>query len=278
MTSDTEEEGVDGTTKRTMSDGTVLVTRSWPNEEPIGTILIIHGVSEHMGRWSHVADFFVNEGFEVFSYDQRAHGRSGDGVLDIEDFESFVNDVAEMIDSVRTEGRPVVLLGHSMGGMISVLHAESDRPQPDLLVLSAPALIGNVSAALQMAAKVIGRLVPKFAIASPVEKSHLSRDSDVGERYVNDPLVYLKGTARFGRSLFAAMDRARAAVHRIKTPTLVVHGADDELVPPQASAPLAGVAGVERRVFPGLRHEMHNEPEAEEVLGFISHWVKERLR
>lgn len=266
------------TGKHRMTDGTSLFTRSWAHEDPIATVLLVHGVSEHTGRWEHVADFLVGEGFEVFGFDQRAHGESGDGILDIEDFTLFVDDVADMIASVRTEGRPFILYGHSMGGLISVLHAESAHPQPDLIVLSAPALVADVPAPLRLAAKVLGRFAPKLAMATAVEKAHLSRDPEVGEAYVNDPLVYLKGTTRFGRLLFAAMDRARGAVSRIKTPTLVVHGADDELVPPRASATLAGLESVERRVFPGLRHEMHNEPESAEVLGFISRWAKDHLK
>ncbi len=262
---------------RTMADGTVLVTRSWAHPDPIATVLLVHGVSEHMGRWEHVAEYLVAEGFEVVGYDQRAHGRSGDGVLDIEEFDLYVSDLAEMIEAERTEGRPLALYGHSMGGLISVLLAESGHSQPDFVVVSAPGLVANAPGPLKIAAKVLGRLTPKFAITSPVEKSHLSRNPEVGEDYVNDPLVYLKGTARFGRFLFEAMDRARAAVSRIRTPMLVVHGADDELVPPHASAPLAGVPGVERRVFAGLRHEMHNEPEAEEVLGYVSTWLKKRV-
>ena len=266
------------TGKHTTTDGTSLFTRAWPHEDPIGTVLLVHGVSEHTGRWGHVAEFLVAEGFEVFGFDQRAHGESGDGILDIEDFTLFVDDVADMMAAVRTEGRPLILYGHSMGGLISVLHAVSAHPEPDLIVLSAPALVAEVPAPLRLAANVLGRFAPKLAMATAVEKAHLSRDPDVGEAYVNDPLVYLKGTTRFGRLLFAAMDRARGAISRIKTPTLVVHGADDKLVPPRASAALAGVEAVERRVFPGLRHEMHNEPESAEVLGFISRWVKAHLK
>ena len=266
------------TGKRTMTDGTSLFTRTWAHEDPIATVLLVHGVSEHTGRWTHVAEFLVGEGFEVFGFDQRGHGESGDGILDIEDFTLFVDDVADMIAAVRTAGRPIVLYGHSMGGLISVLHAQSAHPQADLIVLSAPSLEAVVPAPLRLAAKVLGRFTPRIAISSAVEKAHLSRDPEVGEAYVNDPLVYLKGTARFGRHLFAAMDRAREAIARIATPTLVIHGAEDELVPPRASAILAAVESVERRVFPGLRHEMHNEPESDEVLGFISRWVKDHLK
>lgn len=262
---------------RTMPDGTELHARVWTHPDPIATMLIIHGVSEHAGRWEHVAEFFVDQGFEVHCYDQRAHGESGDGVLDIESFDLFVDDVAATIADIRTPGRPLVLYGHSMGGLIVTAHAQSDHDQAELVILSAPALVAAVPGALKVAAKVLGRFAPKLAIPSPVEKSHLSRDPAVGEAYVADPKVYLKGTTRFGKLFFEAMDRARAAVNKIRVPALVIHGAEDEIVPPHASAPLAGVVTVERRVFPGLRHEMHNEPESDEVLGFVSDWIKSKL-
>jgi alpha-beta hydrolase superfamily lysophospholipase len=262
-----------------MPDGTELSAVTWTHPDPKGTILIIHGISEHAGRWGHVAEFFVEEGFEVHSYDQRAHGESGSGVLHIEDFNHYVDDIATTIADIRVPGRPLIIYGHSMGGLIVALYAESENEQPDAVVLSAPALSSKaiVPTPLRVAAKVLGRLVPRFAVASPVEEAHLSRDPDVGQAYIDDPLVYLKGTARFGLEFANAMDRGGADIHKIRVPTLVVHGADDVTVPPHVSAPLAAVDGVERRVFPGLRHEMHNEPEQREVLGFISRWLQERL-
>lgn len=263
---------------RTMPDGTELHARHWSHDEPLATVLIVHGVSEHVGRWEHVAEYFVEAGFEVHAYDQRAHGESGTGVLDIEDFDHYVNDVAHVVKDLRGLGRPVVVYGHSMGGLIATLYAQSDHEPPDLLVLSAPALTSATPAPLKIAAQVLGRLAPKFAIKSPVEKDHLSKNPAIGEAYVNDPKVYLKGTTRFGKQVFDAMDRARDGVHRIKVPTLVIHGAEDELVEPSASAPLAAVDNVHRRVFPGLRHEMHNEPERHEVLGFVADWIKSRLK
>jgi alpha-beta hydrolase superfamily lysophospholipase len=262
-----------------MADGTELFACKWSHPDPSATVLIIHGISEHLGRWSHVAEFFVSEGFEVFCYDQRSHGQSGSGVLDVEDFSQFLEDVSQTIAEIRTTDRPLVIYGHSMGGLIATLYAESDYEQPDLLVLSAPPL--DVKAAvpgyLRVAAGVFSKVAPKLALASSVKKEHLSRNPEVGEAYVNDPLVYLKATTRFGKSFFDAMDEGRAAIDKIRVPTLVVHGADDELVPPQSSAPLAAVPGIQRRVFPGLRHEMHNEPEAREVLGFVAGWIKDHV-
>ena len=95
--------------------------------------------------------------------------------------------------------------------------------------------------------------------------------------YFSDPLVFLKGTLRFGGALIGAMDAARSSIAAIDRPTLVVHGTDDTVVPPAASAPLAASPHVERKMFPGIRHELHNEPESPEVLAYITRWIETRL-
>lgn len=258
-------------------DGIELYARRWPaTGSATATMLLVHGVSEHSGRWDHVARFFTAAGFEVHGYDLRGHGMSGGPQLDVERFDEHVADAAIMVGKVRSQ-LPLVIYGHSMGGLITTLYAESDHAQPDLYVLSAPALGADVAPPLRMAASVFGRVAPGLRMGTGIEGSQLSRDPRVGEAYFSDPLVYLKGTARFGAALLGAMPRAAAAVDDIRIPTLVIHGGDDTIVPVAASVPLAGVAGVERRVWPGLRHEMHNEPEQNEVLGFVAGWLEARL-
>ena len=110
-----------------------------------------------------------------------------------------------------------------------------------------------------------------------IKGEQLSRDTKVGEKYFADALVNTKATARFGALFLAQMEYLQENYQGLRQPTLVVHGAADPLVPPQASAPLAGLANVERKLFPGLRHEIHNEPEQDEVLGFIAHWLDNHL-
>ena len=134
-----------------------------------------------------------------------------------------------------------------------------------------------LTAFLRAAARVFGKLAPRLRMKSSVKGEQLSRDDTVGEAYFADPLVHLSPTARFGWALLDAMTTARRDVSGITTPTLAIHGADDSLVPPSASASLAGVPGVERKLFPGLRHELHNEPEQREVLEFVARWIEDRL-
>ncbi|MGH8927236.1 MAG: alpha/beta fold hydrolase, partial [Acidimicrobiia bacterium] len=168
------------------------------------------------------------------------------------------------------------LLGHSMGGLIALEYALSDRPRPDLMVLSAPAL-GGGSAWQRAVAPILARLYPTLSLPTRITGDMLSRDPAVGEAYLADPLVSSKATTRLGAAIFAAQDRVLGALQGLSVPTLVIHGEQDSLVPTVSSQPLASVPGVERRVLSGLRHEMFNEPEGPEVVAEVIEWINSRI-
>lgn len=264
------------TSSITANDGVTLLTRNWERPDPRAQILLIHGLGEHSGRWEHVGGFFVDRGYAVNSFDLRGHGASGGRRVHIEDYNEFLDDV-ELMLAEMPDDTPSVIYGHSMGGLIGTGYAVSDRPQPDYYVLSAPALEADIPAALQIASKLLRRVVPKLPLPNSVKGEQLSRDASVGERYFADPLVQTKATANFGTVMLEAMTSVRERLDHFTQPALVIHGADDPLVPPQASAPLAAVPSVERKLFPGLRHETHNEPERDEVLGFVADWLDNQL-
>ncbi|MFQ5554085.1 MAG: alpha/beta hydrolase [Acidimicrobiia bacterium] len=258
-------------------DGINLFLRTWPHEEPSATVLIVHGISEHIGRYEHVAAFFNARGYSVAGYDHRGHGRSGGPTMDIEGFQLLVDDLSLVAQQVRSPRHPFIIYAHSMGGLVAAVHAESSMPQPDAYVLSAPALDAKVPAVLRGAAQVFGKLAPKLRMKSSIKGEQLSRDESVGVAYFADPLVNIAPTARFGWAMLSSMPDARRDVEHITTPSLAIHGTEDTLVPPSASAILAGVPCVERKLFPGLRHELHNEPEQDEVLEFVVRWINHRL-
>ena len=261
----------------TVDDGTVLYARHWVNEDPAGTVLIVHGVAEHSGRWEHVGEFLVSAGFDVHSYDMRGHGRSGGRPMYVESFDQYLNDLETMLAGVRIPERPVAVYGHSLGGLIAASYGVSHRPQPDLYVLSAPALGSTTPRVLRAFALAFGGLIPKLTAPTAISKDQLSRDPSVGIAYMADPYVHSRGTLRLGREVFRTMAATNRRLADLTTPTLVIHGAADRLVPPAASAPLAALPVVERKVFAGLAHEMHNEPEADVVLRFVADWLKAHL-
>jgi alpha-beta hydrolase superfamily lysophospholipase len=258
-------------------DGVELHLRKWPSPEPRRTLLLVHGAFEHAGRFAHVAEFFAARGYEVYAYDQRGHGDSGGIRIDVDDFTRYVDDLERVLRTVQRADRPLVVYSQSMGSLIAVLYASSTRPQPSAYVLAAVALDAVAPAAQKVAARVLSRVAPGFRMTAPVKEEQLSRDPAVGRAYSADPLVDRRATVRWGARLLDAMEGAREGLERIDTPALVIHGTDDQLVPPAASAPLAAVPAVERKLFPGLRHELHNEPEKEEVLGFVASWLDQRL-
>ncbi len=256
-----------------MRDGITLTLRHTTSVgDARATMIVVHGISEHSGRWGHVASFFATRGYDVWRFDLRGHGHSGGESMDLLHFDQFVDDLAEVV-AHAAGSIPLVIYGHSLGGLITTRHAQSGHRRPAAYVLSAPALGATLPAAQVVAARTLVKVLPTLRLSAPVSGDQLSRDPTVGEAYFADPDVHLKATVRFGVQSIQAMADAVAAVDRIAVPTLVVHGGDDTLVPTAVSSPLAGSAAVERRVYPGLRHEMHNEPEAGDVLGFVAAWL-----
>jgi len=263
------------------ADGLDLFTRSWTIDAPRYDVLLVHGLGEHSGRWSEPAEYLNDHGANVYSYDLRGHGQSGGNPGDIERFDQFYDDIAEMaVGTAASTGRPWVLYGHSLGGLQVAGYLINDRePVPNLAVLSAPAMqaMRSIDSVLKVAASVLGTITPGLRLSANVTAEMLSRDPSVGEAYFADEFVQTKVTTRFGKASFSEQSKLKDRLGSITTQTLVIHGADDELVQPASSAGLAASDAVERKVYPGLRHEMHNEPESAQVLGDITDWIDRKL-
>ena len=257
------------------ADGTPLHVRRWPpTGEPWATVLMVHGIGEHSGRYERTGRLLAEAGLDVHAFDIRGHGLSGGRRVYVRRWEDFLDDLEVRLRAVREPGRPLVLFGHSMGALIALTYACSDRPAPDLLVLSAPPLGAAVPVWQRSLAPILSRLAPTLVLANPISGDQLSRDPAVGTAYFADPLVQPRSTARLGAELLKAMKRGRAGLGRLNVPTLVIHGGADTLVPTRVSEPLAAIPGVERRVLPGLRHETLNEPEGPQVVAAIVEWLR----
>ena len=269
---------IDTTTRRT-PDGTELFTRVTQPEAIRATVVLVHGIAEHGGRYDHVARHYAEAGMALRRTDLRGFGRSSGVRAFVEDFDQYSEDLVGDVEAARAAGSPVVLHGHSMGGLIALRYAVSDRPAPDLLVLTAPALGAEIRAPRRAMAHVLARVVPRLALPNEVEGSQLARDPAVGEAYFADELVHPRTTTRLGSEFLKAMkETTRWVTSQERTPsmpTLVLHGAADPLVPPAMTAPLGELPEVERILMPGLRHEVHNE--GPDAIDIVIGWIEERL-
>lgn len=256
-------------------DGGAQLVREWdPASEPKGDVVLVHGIGEHSGRYAQVGSWLTEAGFRVRAFDLLGFGASSGPRGDIARWSLYLDQIEGHLRAMRTDGRPLVLMGHSMGGLIAAEYAVSERPQPDLLVLSSPALRGG--AGWQRAlAPFLGRAFPTLSLPTAFKGSQLSRDPAVGENYISDPLNLFKVTTRLGANFFASQERVTPLLSRISVPTFVIHGGDDTVIPPEASQLLLGLPRVERRLYPNLRHECLNEPEGREVIGDIVSWLEE---
>ena len=240
-------------------------------------MVLVHGIGEHSGRYEHVGAAFADADIDVFAYDQRGFGQTGGKRAHVDDFTEFIDDLEPIVAEQRAAGLPLILMGHSLGGLIVATYLVSDRPQPDIAVLSAPALAAEVPKWQSVLAPILGTRTPKFFIKSKIDGQLLSRDPEVQQAYVNDPLVIAGATAGLGHQIFTTMEATTAAISKISVPTYVLHGEEDRLVPPTASEPLATLPNVTRVTWPGLRHECMNEPEQGEVLAGITDWLDTQL-
>ncbi len=264
-----------------MADGTEQLRRRWAVEDPRAAMVLVHGIGEHSGRYEHVGAAFADAGIDVQACDLRGFGQSGGRRGHVDRFTQFLEDLGPQIADRRQLGVPVVLMGHSLGGLIVttylVTHRASGRPGPDLAVISAPALEAEMPHWQRLAAPALGIITPTMFVPAAFDGSVLTRDTEVQDAFESDPLRVAGQTARLGCEILRTMKSTRASLDRVDVPIYVLHGSDDELVPPHASEALGRLPDATRRLWPGLRHECMNEPERDQVLAEIVTWLDAHL-
>lgn len=261
-------------------DGNSLFFRSWqPDTDPIAVICLIHGLGEHTGRYEHVAHFFANKGIAMVGFDLHGHGRS-DGVrgytktleLVMDDIDTLINKASEL-----SPGVPQFLYGHSLGGNLVLYHAITHPSHIKGAVVTAPALgIASPAPAWKVSlAKILSSLWPTFSMANGLDRSGLSRDPEIEKAYNSDPLVHGKITAQLGWDLLTSGKWLLDHVDDFPLPLLLMQGSADRLVSPKATAQFAQKMDgkVTFKIWNGLYHELHNEPEKDEVLQFMLTWI-----
>jgi alpha-beta hydrolase superfamily lysophospholipase len=255
-----------------------------PDATPRAVVILSHGFGEHARRYDHVAERFGRDGFLTYALDHRGHGRSGGKRVLVKNISEFTGDFDTLVGIATQEhpGVPRIVLGHSMGGGIVFAYGVEHPDNYDLMVLSGPAVAAQtaVSPLLAWLAKTIGAIAPGMPLQQ-LEAGAVSRDPAVVDAYNTDPLVYHGkvpgGIARVLMLVGKTMPQRAAS---LAAPLLVVHGSEDLLIPEIGSHQLVDAVGssdVELKVYPGLYHEVFNEPEQEQVLDDVVSWINTRL-
>jgi alpha-beta hydrolase superfamily lysophospholipase len=265
--------------------GVRIVYDVWtPDTPPRAVVVLSHGLGEYARRYDHVAQRFGDAGLVTYALDHRGHGRSGGKRMLVRDISEYTADFDTLVRIATREhhGLKCIVLGHSMGGGIVFAYGVERPDNYDMMVLSAPAVAAQelVSPLMIVAAKVLGVFAPGLPVQE-LDVAAISRDPAVVQAYNDDPLVYHgKVPAGVGRALLGVGETMPQRAPALTAPLVVVHGSDDRLIPVDGSRRLVECVGstdVELKVYPGLYHEVFNEPEQDEVLGDVVSWILKRL-
>lgn len=266
-------------------DGRKLHLQRWPAVGPaVGTVQIVHGLGEHLGRYAALAHKLNEAGWNVVGHDQRGHGRSEGPRGAVPSGAVLLAEMAMVMDHWRTEPGPYILLGHSLGGLLASLFvAEGLTARParwlrevDGLVLSSPALDPGLSRLQRWKLAAAAPLLPNLQVSNGLNPKWVSRDPQVVRAYRADPLVHDRITPRLARFIVDAGPAVQLRARLWRVPTLLMWAGRDRCVSPDGSAAFAEEAPervVTSLVFPQLYHEIFNEPERGHVLRHLSRWL-----
>jgi alpha-beta hydrolase superfamily lysophospholipase len=270
----------------TASDGENLALQDWPLPEDAaqrGTIVIAHGLGEHAGRYDAIARRLNEWGFAVRGYDHYGHGDSGGARGGLTADSRLVDDLADIIATTRQRigaGRPLILFGHSMGGLVASRLVALGRAPVDGLVLSSPALDTGLSFVQKVLLATLPRIAPNLTVGNGIDTANISRDPAVVAAYRADPLVHDRISARLGRFI---ADTGRSVIARAPqwtVPTLLMFAGCDKLVAPAGSRAFAKAAPpqvVTTHCFENQFHEILNEPDKEMGYAALRQWLDARF-
>jgi acylglycerol lipase len=236
-----------------------------PASAPKGVVLITHGYAEHCGRYREVAHVIVKAGWAALSYDVRGHGQSPGARGFIDRFSTYLDDFHRAHEAARqlAPASPLVLLGHSHGGLITLRALCSDRPPKARSAIISSPYLGlrlAVPAYKKALARVASRLAPSLAQPNRLRVEDLTADAQKQAERLADTLCFDVATARWYTEAAAAQDYVLRHADRITIPTTWLVGADDPIADPTVSRRVADRMKQARyHDLVGLRHEVLNE-------------------
>ncbi|MEN7342208.1 MAG: lysophospholipase [Pseudomonadota bacterium] len=262
-----------------------LYFREWTqiSGDARGVVLIAHGLAEHCGRYAHVADALTTAGFAVFAVDHFGHGQSPGERGEINTFDDYLDGMDVLFDHARTQypDRQVVMLGHSMGGLIAGRSVQRHPQRYQALVLSGPAVlpVDPPPKWQEGLVRLLSKWLPSAGVIA-LDGEAISRDPDVVKRYFDDPLVWnSKIPARLAAEIFDGMQALRDHANEIQIPTLIMHGTADRLTAPEGSVWLhEHIGAIDKTLMHGQDafHELFNEPDQETYITAMIDWLLAR--
>jgi acylglycerol lipase len=264
----------------TTPDGSSIYTQSWePSQGTRGTLVLVHGIGEHSGRYRHVAEYFCQAGLSTLSFDLRGHGHS-DGVRGHADsYEVLMDDIQHFLEEARhnSAGCPVYLYGHSMGGSLVLYYGLTRTTLPDGIIATSPGLAPAqaISPSKLWLGKMMAVLWPTLTMKNDLDLSGISRQKEVIDAYIADPLVHPLISARLGLELINRGAWMCAQERTFPTPLLLMQGTADRLVNKELPRKFAGLVkgDVEYQSWEGWYHELHNEVQYTQVLDTMVNWI-----
>ena len=265
-------------------DGAELFVRSWlPEATPRAAIALVHGLGEHSGRYQHVAAHFNQAGYIVQSFDLRGHGKTPGPRGHVRSIELILQDIDLLLEKIAQAypSLPCFLYGHSLGGNLVLFYALSYKRDLSGVIATSPGLI----TALQdqkikiFFARILGVLMPGVILSTGLDANLISRDPQIVQDYIADPLVHDRSSLGFAKGMLDMNNWVMAHAQEFEYPLLLTHGANDQIAYPRGSQEFAALVpeNVTLKLWDGLAHELHNEPEKEQVLQYILGWMDQQL-
>jgi alpha-beta hydrolase superfamily lysophospholipase len=263
------------------ADGTLLYVTDYllPASQARGSVVLMHGLGEHSGRYRHVAGFFNDCGFSVRCYDHRGHGRSQGKRGDVHNGNPMLQDAEIIIDDFAARfSEPPCLFGHSMGGLFAARFALAGLSPLSGLILSSPALALRVTHLELTMLAVLEKLAPSLGVPNGLKTSFLSHDAKAVAAYKADPLVHGKISARLLRSMLSSVEYCASHAGSLSIPTLMLVAGDDRLIDPEGSKRFfaklpPGLAQL--HVYDDMYHEIFNEVDAQRPFADLKAWLEQ---
>jgi len=266
--------------------GNPTLVRDWPlaADVPVrGVVLLVHGLGEHSARYEGLAQHLNDWGFTVRSYDQFGHGNTGGVRGCLPSDERLLDELTVMVDDTRArmaEGTPLILLGHSLGGLVAARFVGLGLRPVEALVLSSPALDPGLNLIQKLLLAVLPSIAPNLCVGNGLDPAMLSHDLAVVAAYLADPLVHDRVSGRLARFIADNGPAALAQAPEWKTPTLLLYAGADKLVNPAGSRSFAAAAPktvVSAHCFDALYHEIFNERKSAPVFAELKKWLEFRF-